>query len=68
MSTTNDLIEQHLDAFYDWVGDKKYQEAMDWCCDMPYHADDDHEDIVRIYIEENGEELIKEFINQLPEA
>ena len=67
MSATNDLIEQHLDQFYQWVGDKKYEEAMDWCCDLPLHGDDDHEEIVQRYIEDNPE-LIHEYIKTLPEA
>ena len=65
MSTTNDLIEQHLDGFYQWVGETKYNEAMEWS--PQYHGDDDHEQIIERYIEDKPE-LIHEFLATLPQA
>jgi len=67
MTSTNDLIEENLDSFYEWVGDKKYSDAVDWCAgDYGYHGDDDSETIMELYVEANSEELVNEFINQLP--
>jgi len=65
--TTEDLIETHLDKFYEWVGDKKYDEACDWCAEYQWHADDDHEEIVECYIIDNPE-LIHEYLKTLPEC
>ena len=67
MSTTNDLIEQHLDEFYQWIGKTKYDEAMEWSPQYHGDGDDDHEQIIEAYVNGNPE-LIHEFINQLPQA
>lgn len=67
MSSLNDLKEQHLDQFFDWLMDKKYEDAMDWCCDTAFHPDDDHEEIIETYAEENSEALWKEYFDSLPE-
>ncbi len=63
MSYTNDLKEQHLDQLWEWVYEKKYNEAMDWCAEYPLHADDDCEKIIEIYMEENAEALWEEYFN-----
>ncbi len=63
MTYTNDLKEQHLDQLFDWVLDKKYNEAMDWCAEYPLHADDDCERIVEIYIEDNEDKLWEEYFS-----
>ena len=64
MSNIEELIEKHLDYFYEWVVEYKYSEAMDWCAEYCYHADDDHQEIIETYIDENPE-LIHEYIKSL---
>jgi len=58
---TNDYKEQHIDLLYDWVMDKKYDDAVEWCNGSGYHADDDFEQIIECYIEDNEEDLWKEY-------
>ena len=67
MSATNDFKEDHMDEFYEWVADKKYEEACDWCNGLPMHQDDDFEEIIETYAEENSDDLWKEFTNTLPQ-
>ena len=41
--------------------DKKYDDAVEWCNGSGYHADDDFEQIIDCYIEDNIDDLWKEY-------
>ena len=64
MSYTNDLKDQHLDQFFEWVGDNKFDEINFESCGT---FDDCYEEDVQSYIEENADELWKEYFESLPE-
>jgi hypothetical protein len=68
MSQTNDFKDKHLDQFYDWVADNKYEQALDYCQPTTLHADDDSERIIEIFIEACEDQLWPEYISTLPEA
>jgi len=67
MSYTNTWKEDHIDDLFDWVMDNKYDEAVSWSEGGCYHADDDFQEIIESYVEDNVEELWKEYIALLPE-
>ena len=63
MSYTNDYKEQHIDQLYDWVMDTKYDDAVEWTNGSGYHADDDFQEIIDVYIQDNSTDLWQEFFN-----
>jgi len=61
MTYTNDYKEDHIDELYDWVMEEKHDDINLHCCGMFF--EDNYEESIDSYIEENADELWKEFLN-----
>ena len=59
MSHTNDLKDQHLDQFVDWVTENKFDDMCSQMCVIK----DQVEEAWEYYIESNSEELWNEYLD-----
>jgi len=64
MTYTNDWKELHIDELFDWVSENKFDE-------INYHAEgtfkESYEDDVSAYIQDNADDLWKEFLEEYQE-
>ena len=68
MSNPNKIAEledwktQNENTFLDWVMDKKFKELEDWSTGHMFFCKDTYESCLEAYIEDQNEELWREFI------